>query len=166
MSRGFGESRPMLAINRDTGVSFTTDSVCEMANIEFGLDDYCSLMKVQYRAKNGKPTPNGNFLYYIGDPTGLSIPTNVLRERPVLRLDIITGTMIQYYNSVGNAAQYVRDMELCGEETSKSKVSCYIVRCCKGHQGCRSAYGFKWRYVRHDEPPENVPLPEPNYEGL
>ena len=156
----------MLAINHDTGISFTTVSVSEMGNIEFGLDDISSLRKIQDLAKNGNPTPNGNSLYFIGDPTGLSNLNSVFKKRPVLRLDIITGTMIQYYNSVADAAQYVRDMELCKEETSKIKVSCHIIRCCKRHQRCRSAYGFKWRYVRHDEPPENVPLPEPNYEGL
>ena len=165
MSKGFGRKRPMMGINIDTGVTFTTRSLNDMADIEFGLDDILSHKKVKDHADNGTLTPNGNFLYFLSSPTGLVV-RGCSKKRPVLRIDINTGIVIQYYDTVADGARYVKAMELGMPETSLTKVACHIIRCCKGHQGCRSAYGFRWRYVEHDEPPENVPLPEPDHEGL
>lgn len=158
--------RAMMSVNTYTGVSFVTHSVNEMAVREYSLDDVWAVGKVCHNAINGTPTPNGNILSYIGDRTGVRPnPFNGVR-RPVFRLDISTGDILEHYFSVSSAARWVRHNELCRVRTSAPKVSCHIIRCAKGHQRCRSAYGFKWRYVEDHERPENIPLPESDDEGL
>ena len=162
---GFGASRPMMSININSGNSFTTRSVSKMGDIEFGLSDGMSTMKVTEHAKNGRPTPNGNFLFYLSGPTGL-MRHGITDERPMFRCDMNTGLVIQYYDSIADVAMWVKEMELCRPSTSLRSVGCNISRTCSGHEGRRSAYGYKWCDVRDDQRPENLPLPPVDENGL
>ena len=161
-------SRAMCALNTHTGDLFFTPSVNRMAEMEFGCNDPWAIRKVRYYVSNGCPTLNENILSYVNDSPniGRKFTSCPGRARPVFKLDRTTGCIIGYFSTLTSAAQHVRDSGLSRPDTSVTKVSCHIIRCCKGHQRCVSAYGFKWRYVRHDEPPESEPLPEPDAEGL
>ena len=145
--------RAMCAFNPHTGYLFFTPSVNRMAEVEFGSDDPWAIRKVCYYASNGRQTPNGNILSHVGDSlnTGRTFASSRGKACPVFKLDKTTGCIIGYFNTVTSAAQHVKDNGLSRPDTSVTKVSCYIIRCCKGHQRCVSAYGFKWRYVRPNE---------------
>ena len=92
--------------------------------------------------------------YHVGDV-----------ERPILQLNKFTGAVINYFHSVTAAATHIFNLGI-----SESSVRCILTTissCAHGkNPSCTKPYGFKWRYVRQDEPAENVPLPGPDAEGL
>ena len=164
LSRGFGKSRSMMAPNFETDESFLTKSVNEMAEILFELDDIDALRKVCDHAMNGRPTEDGFVLEFTSEQSGRVENEHSFKKRPILRLNKDTAFVLEYYASIASAARFIRGNGITN--TSLVKISCHILRCIKGHQGCKSAYGFKWRYVTYDEPGENVPLPRPDVGGL
>ena len=160
-------SRPVVAINLITGDYIIFPSVNKAAEYIFGKHDINGAARISELCRSKKiHHATGLTFKYIEN--GYVFSPNIHRgieKRPILQLIKDTDAFMNYFHSVTDASEYIFDMSI--STTSKQNIQLQISSCANGkNPNCRSPYGFKWRYVRHDEPPENVSLPEPNYEGL
>ena len=150
-----------MSTNVETGVSVFFESISEAARYHFGRNVVDASIRMGKLCKKGEIF-NGHTFKIINDYN--DHPTRFdWRRKPILQIDKDGDEIIRYFRSVSEAARFGYDnfVHKCCDVSSVRK---NISRCINGRD--RVVYGFMWRYVRHDEPPENVPLPEPNYEGL
>ena len=161
------ECRPVVAINLITGDYFIKSSVGKMGEYIFGKHYYRAQTNISELCQSGKiHDATGLIFKYIENGYVTSPNThNPDVSRPILQLNKSTGAVINYFHSVTNAALHVFNLGIT--KSSVRNIATFISSCANRRNPANSSpYGFKWRYVRHDEPAENVPLPEPDAVGL
>ena len=160
-------SRPVVATNLITGDYIIFPSVNKTAEYIFGKHEISGSSRIAELCRSERiHHATGLTFKYIEN--GYVFSPNMHRtdfKRPILQLIRDTDAFMNYFHSVTDASEYIFDMGI--SSTSKQNIKNQISSAANGKSpDCKAPYGFKWRYVRHDEPPENVALPEPNYEGL
>ena len=160
-------SRPVVAINLITGDYIIFPSVSKAGEHIFGKHVQRAPANISELCRSGKiHHATGMTFKYIEN--GYAFSPNMHRvdvKRPILQLNRDTEAFINYFHSVLDAATHIFDLGI--SESSVRLIGTCISSAANGkNPDCKSPYGFKWRYVRHDEPPENVALPESNYGGL
>ena len=71
-------------------------------------------------------------------------------RRPIFQIDVTNGSIIRYFSSVSGAGRYGYESgSFGGHCCDADQVRKMISLCLNGHR--RSAFGYKWRDVRHDE---------------
>ena len=160
-------SRLVFAINPITGDYLTFPSVGKAGAHIFGRHDIQATSKITKLCQSGE-AHDATGLVFKHIENGYVFSANICnrdRSRAILQLDRYTGTVINYFHSISAAADYIFNLDLT--ELSVVNIATKISSCANEKSPAESApFGFKWRYVRHDEPAENVPLPRPNSEGL
>ena len=160
-------SRPVVAINLITGDYFIKPSVGKMAVHIFGKHDHRASAKITELCQSGKiHGVTGLIFKYIEN--GYVFSPNYHNpdvSQPILQLNRYSEAVIDYFHTVTNAAFHVSNLGVT--ESPVRNIAAKISSCANGKDPAILApYGFKWRYVRHDEPAENVPLPPPDAESL
>ena len=159
-------SRLVVAINHISGEYLVFSSVNKAAEYIFGKRDMCGTRKISDLCRSGRiHHATGLAFMYLKNGYVFSPPSHTSHiNRPILQLHKYTGAVIKYFYSVNEAATHIFNLGV--SKASKVNIATNISGAANGKDpNIRAPHGFKWRYVRHDEPPENIPLPEPDHEG-
>ena len=160
-------SRLVVASNLVTGEYMVFPSVGKAGEYVFGGQDIHATARISRLCKNGGIHDGSGFTFkyiengYVFSPS--IHDTTVMR--PILQLNKNAGAVISYFHSVCAAVEYIYDLGV--SRMTKRNIAVKISTVADGKNPNEVApFGFKWCYVGHDESAENIPLPEPNEEGL
>lgn len=158
-------SQSVRATKVETGETFDTKSVGRMALVMFGNSDGFGSRKVSELCRSNG-TFNGFKLSNIenGFKRGICPTSDELRSRPVLQLNRHTSSLVRYFNSATEASHFNKKVK--NKRTHVESIRCEISSYASGYNGIETACDYKWRFVRPNELPVNLPLPPPNNEGL
>ena len=157
--------RQVVAVNLITGDYIITPSVSEMGRRFFGATSTRSSVCISDLCRRRRNYNNGygySFRYVNNDSVHHRRPQ--WGCKPVFQIGMNNDEIIGYFGSISMAARYVFNNVVGHNCIDAGIVRRCISMCARGK--LRSHAGFKWRYVEHDEPAENVPLPESDDEGL
>ena len=106
---------------------------------------------VRYLCRTGS-VYNGHIFTIVDDYSDDVSKNNVWTRKPIFQIDIDTEGIIGYFSSVSNAGTfgYENFNHNCPDA---DLVRRRISSCINGH--LESAFGYKWRPVRHDEIVDN-----------
>ena len=159
-------SRPVVAINQITGDYIIKHSVGKMGEHIFGKHDRNAKTKISKLCETGEiHAGTGLVLKYIENGYIVCPHQHSGIRRAILQIDRDTNVVINKFCSVNDAGQHIFHTGVT--ESSVPSIVSSISSCVNGKSPDRDVrYRYKWRYVRHDEPAENVPLPPVDVEGL
>ena len=160
-------SKLVVAMNPITGDYFFKQSFGKMGEHIFGKGDPRATAKISELCSSGKLHKKSGLIFKHIDNGYVNSPATHVKEkrRLILQLNKNTEAVINGFLSVKLASEYIFDLGISSSNVLNIRTS--ISSCADGkNPNCNSIFGFKWRYVRHDEPAENVPLPGLDSEGL
>lgn len=155
------KSKVTKVTNVDTNESVIYDSMSEAGRRSIGTTEVSSQLLVGKLCKFGG-VHNGHTFEVIEDHDD-DPPRVDWSKTAIFQVNKNNGEVITYFGSVSDAGKFGYS-NFVHNSSDADQVRKSISNCVHGH--IRSAYGFKWRKVRDDQRPENVPLPEPDEEGL